>query len=355
MENNGQPIQFSPGESGIDIQWKEAVEEKYAFKKRSFVAVLDSGFAKNHQEIRDKNAYKVSERDGVPGQDDDGNGYRDDIFGWDFFDNDPDPYDFDGHGTQIASIISGANDGVGMQGISPDTYVYPLRVAGKWDDGKTRPTTAAVVEALNYIYYEPAIRIVNLSLSLGEDQLLRDTIASFDKNNRVLLICAAGNKKTNNDNVTTLPSGDESTCVVSVASVNNRGKLSEFSNYGLNSVDIAAPGENIYAATIKAKVKSHYQIDAENWLQTFSWTQNGMSWVKATRYQENLFYQSPTLTSPFNQPYFAELTNILDPINLQGTILPTLKIRSSYFVSETSRAMILISEEPWGNTSMFTK
>ena len=73
-----------------------------------------------------------------------------------------------------------------MQGIAPDTYVIPLRVAGEWFDGITRPTLAAVNEALEYVYFKPEIRVINLSLSLGKGELLAKTLDKFDQDNRVL-------------------------------------------------------------------------------------------------------------------------------------------------------------------------
>ena len=344
LENTGQSIQFSSGTKGVDIGWKQAIEEIYNPKGSSFVAVLDSGFAKDHDEIKTRNAINSEEKEGEIGNDDDQNGYIDDIYGWDFFSDDSDPYDFDGHGTQISSIIASAKDGVGIQGIAPYTYVYPLRIAGKWLDGETRPTVAAVVEALEYIYFKPSVRVVNLSIGLRESQLLRDTIDVFDNNDRVLLVCAAGNENEDNDKTTNLPSTSLSNCIISVASINNKGKLSWFSNYGEESVDLAAPGENLYAASVKYEVKKHYPIKQYSWVQSFQWTNEGNSWNLGERYQEYWFSKSPTLTSPFSLfGLYTELKNQGDPINLKGTILPRLKIRLSYNIDSTSIAGLFAS------------
>ena len=193
MENTGQEIQFDTGIAGIDIGWKQAME-LYSKKADTYVAVLDSGFAEDHNEIKDRNAFNSDEFFGVYGEDDDKNGYIDDTFGWNFIDNEPYPYDFHGHGTQISSIISGSNDGSGMQGIAPDAFIFPLKVFEIGDDGKLRPNIASVVEALNYVYFNPGIRVVNLSFGgYFEDELLSLTIEHFDRDDRVLLICSAGN------------------------------------------------------------------------------------------------------------------------------------------------------------------
>jgi hypothetical protein len=348
MENTGQQILFEPGIADIDIGWKKAMEI-YTKKANSYVAVLDSGFAEDHIEIKDRNAINTDEHSGQLGKDDDNNGYVDDTYGWDFYDNDPNPYDFHGHGTQISSIISAANDGAGMQGISPDTFIFPMRVAGQWEDGVTRPTLASVVEALNYIYYNPGIRVVNLSITLPEDELLALTIEQFDQNDRVLLICAAGNDKINIDLNSILPASLNSDCIISVASVNSSGDLSFFSNYGKSNVDLAAPGEKIYAATVKEVIQKHYPIDSTSWIQAFNWSESPLSWLRGEVYQESYFYKSATFVTPFTAiPFVTELTNLVDPIDLSNSIMPTLKLKLMYNIKPPSFAYLFASSKALG-------
>ena len=348
MENTGQQILFEPGIADIDIGWKKAMEI-YTKKANSYVAVLDSGFAEDHIEIKDRNAINTDEYLGQLGKDDDNNGYVDDTYGWDFYDNDPNPYDFHGHGTQISSIISAANDGAGMQGISPDTFIFPMRVAGQWEDGVTRPTLASVVEALNYIYYNPGIRVVNLSISLPEDELLALTIEQFDQNDRVLLICAAGNDKINIDLKSIIPASLNSDCIISVASVNSSGDLSFFSNYGKSNVDLAAPGEKIFVATIKEVIQKHHPIDPYFWTQTFNWSESPLTWYKGESYQESFFYKSPTFFTPYSSvTYFTQLTNFLDPIKIGNSIMPTLKLKLMYNIEPPSYAFLFASSDSLG-------
>ena len=348
LENTGQSILYKEGVTGVDIGWKEAMQ-LYDKKLKSYVAVLDSGFAEDHDEIKDKNAYNDSEFFGEYGKDDDGNGKVDDIWGWDFFDNDSFPYDFDGHGTSISGIISGANDGVGIQGIAPDTFIYPLRVAGPLPNGKTGPTIASVVGALNYVFEKPEIRVVNLSLGfLGSNLLLSDTVAKFDDNDQVLLICAAGNDKVNNDMISRPPSTLDSRCIISVSSIDSDGSLSWFSNYGQNSVDIAAPGNDIYLADITRSTKKHFPIYPPEWTQSFSWNTEGIRWLEGSLNQESYYFKSPTFLSPFEVDIYAsELVNFFAPIDLSSTIQPVLRVRANYILFD-SVAYLYVSSDRLG-------
>jgi hypothetical protein len=354
LENTGQEIQFDTGVAGIDIGWKQAMAI-YSKKENSYVAVLDSGFAEDHDEIKDKNAINITEFFGEDGKDDDKNGYTDDIYGWDFFSGDPNPYDFNGHGTKISSVVSGANDGIGMQGIAPDTYVIPLRVAGEWFDGITRPTLSAVNEALEYVYFKPGIRVINLSLSLGKGDLLAKTLDKFDQDNRVLVVCSASNGGVDNigddnDLEQIMPASLGNDCIISVASIDHKGGLSKFSNYGKTSVDLAAPGEAIYMATIKDKLKEYYPIRPSYWSQTFGWTESPLSWIQGSLYQESIWYKSPTFFSPYTTvPFMTELTNFLDTIDISQSIQPKIVLNLNYqIVGDGSIGFLYSSDKPLG-------
>ena len=159
LDNTGQTIRHVSGKANIDIGWKNAFG-RYRKLKNTYVAVLDSGFARDHPELQGRLAISIAENTGTLGVDDDDNNYTDDVIGWDFIDNDNDPYDFAGHGTQVAAIIAGAKDGFGIQGISQDAYICPIRVLNRDGTG----STAHLLEALQYINEYPGIRIINLSL-----------------------------------------------------------------------------------------------------------------------------------------------------------------------------------------------
>ena len=315
LDNTGQSIRWFSGTSGIDIGWLDALD-LYQKKETSFVAVFDSGFAKDHSELIGRNAYRNGESAGIAGFDDDNNGYIDDINGWDFIDNDNDPYDFKGHGTQVAGIIAAVKDGKGIQGITDDTFIYPLRVLDR--DG--RGNTADIVEALEYVYQNPGVRIINISLGGGSfDPLLAEQFKMFEKDDKVLIVAAAGNggpdgKGDNNDWFPYYPSTYNSSSIISVASIDQKGNVSSFSNYGSSTVDIAAPGESIRVATVERELKFTQQADGNGWMEQFFWSQSSKSW-KRTYYGITPWMESPRSYTNHStvQPSFLDLSNMKDP------------------------------------------
>jgi hypothetical protein len=316
LENTGQLVNLRFGTSSIDIGWKQAMS-RYVRQIDTYVAVLDSGFAKDHQELLNRHLKTVSEMDGISGFDDDNNGYVDDADGWDFIDNDNNPYDFKGHGTQVAGIISSNQDGFGIQGISPDAHIKPLRVLNREGSG----STAKLAEALEYIYFLPSFRILNVSLgSEVHDELVAETIKIFEKDDRVLIVCAAGNggtdgKGDNNDQSPFYPSSYDSNCIISVSSINQSGEPSVFSNYGLDSVDIAAPGENIRVATINRELYSTITPDGSGWSEKFFWIDSiAKSWSRKL-YGSYYWFESPRFYTSASElhPPLIDLTNAKDP------------------------------------------
>lgn len=316
LENTGQLVNLRFGTSSIDIGWKKAMS-RYVRQTDTYVAVLDSGFAKDHQELLNRHLKTVSERDGIAGFDDDSNGYVDDADGWDFIDNDNNPYDFKGHGTQVAGIISSNQDGFGIQGISPDAHIKPLRVLNR----EGRGSTAKLAEALEYIYFKPSFRILNVSLgSEVHDELVAETIKIFEKDDRVLIVCAAGNggtdgKGDNNDQSPFYPSSYDSNSIISVSSINQSGALSVFSNYGLDSVDIAAPGENIRVATINRELYSTITPDGSGWSEKFYWIDSIVKSWSRKLYGSYYWLESPRFYTGASElhPPPIDLTNAKDP------------------------------------------
>ena len=311
LENTGQSINHTYGAPNIDIGWKAAIE-KYSKKINTYVAVADSGFAKDHQELSGKEVFSIPEKNGLLFNDDDGNGYVDDVSGWDFVDNDPDPYDFKGHGTQVSGIISSNADGVGVQGIAPDAYIMPLRVLNSEGGGSIFST----VRALEYVYFNPAFRIVNLSLGgYYNDPLIQQIVEAFEQNDFVLLVCAAGNEGLNNDQTPSYPASYDSSSVLSVGSINQNANLSEFSNYGEETVDIVAPGENIRAATVLRTFDSEYKADGLLWRETFWWTDSISTSYTREQYGSHYWLESPdyyNFASTLHSP-FIDLRNAKDP------------------------------------------
>lgn len=339
LENTGQWVNFTTGVEGVDIGWKEAMS-RYVKQADTHVAVMDSGFAKDHKELLKRHLKTVLEIDGISGVDDDGNGYVDDAEGWDFIDGDNDPYDFKGHGTQVAGIISSNQDGVGVQGISPDAYIKPLRVLNRDGSG----TSAALAEALEYIYNKPSFRIVNLSLgSAVNDPLVEETIRIIEKDDRVLIVCAAGNggvdgRGDDNDQLPFYPASYDSNIIVSVSAIDRSGNLSLFSNYGSDSVDIAAPGENLKVITIKRELRGTLSADGISWRETFSWKDSIIKSWSRKLYGSTYWMESP-------RSYTYSSTIMPSYINLIGMKDPRLNLKVAYSLIRTDSMWLSLTDD----------
>ncbi len=204
------------------------------------VAVVDTGVNYNHPDL----GTNIKTNPGEifsNGLDDDGNGYVDDYYGYDFAAIDGDPADENGHGTHCAGIIGGAgNNGAGVAGINWSVGILPVRVLDAAGSG----TNADVAAGIRYAVTRGASAI---SLSLGgEDSsaTIDDAIAAAQASG-ILVVAAAGNQSTNNDVFPVYPASSALENVLSVAATNSSDRLASFSNYGARSVDVAAPGEEI--------------------------------------------------------------------------------------------------------------
>ena len=239
LENTGQVTNGYVGKPGADIDAVTAWQ-RTGNNAQITVAVIDSGVDLDHPDI-------VSSLWSNPGEipangiDDDGNGKIDDIHGWDFVDNDNLPQDATGHGTHVAGIIAAATDnGVGIAGLAKNARIMALRFIDGFDLGATSDAIAAIEYAL-----DNGATIINCSWgSAYYSYALRDTMAAAD----ALFICAAGNNAGNNDAAPFYPASYDSWNVLAVAATNSQDSLAWFSNYGNVSVDLAAPGSNIYSA-----------------------------------------------------------------------------------------------------------
>jgi subtilisin family serine protease len=251
LENTGQIVNGIQGEEGFDIDWLEAMEV-YDPKELVVVAVLDSGTAYYHPEFWSLSGswttlwLNYPELNGIDYYDDDNNGYIDDIWGYDFFDNDTVPVDENGHGTLCASIIAGIhNNAIKGIGISPDVEIMTLRVGN--DLGQV--SSFAWMSAMEYAADNGA-KILNCSFGGPSYSWFgQETIREMEDRG-ILVVCAAGNNGTNNDDLPQYPANYLGSNVLSVASVDPKGNLSYFSNYGVRTVDIAAPGSSIFGAAV---------------------------------------------------------------------------------------------------------
>ena len=204
------------------------------------VAVIDTGLDYNHPELKDRAWHNPGEIAGN-GIDDDGNGYVDDIYGWDFCNNDSDPMDDHGHGTHCSGTITGTgNNGVGVAGVSWNARVMGLKFLCANGSGNIYSASLAV----RYAADNHATLTSNSWGGGGYSQALYDTILYAQTKNQ-LFVAAAGNAATNIDITNSYPAGYDLPNIISVAASDSGDGKASFSNYGATRVDLTAPGVGI--------------------------------------------------------------------------------------------------------------
>jgi len=204
------------------------------------VAVVDTGVAYQHPDLINNIWANEGETSCTDGIDNDGNGYIDDCLGWDFIGNDNDPTDYYGHGTHVAgTITAGGNNSLGITGVMWHARIMPLRFLGVSGSG----TTDDAISAILYANANGAHVINNSWGGDGFSQALKDAIDASP----AVVVCAAGNDGIDSDASPFYPASYTSANIISVAATDHNDALASFSNYGAATVDLAAPGVNIYS------------------------------------------------------------------------------------------------------------
>ena len=197
------------------------------------VAVVDTGIDYDHPDLSANVWMNEAERDGEEGVDDDGNGYVDDVYGWDFHNEDADPLDDNGHGTHCAGTIAAmGNNGIGVVGVAWTSRVMGVKALSASGTGASASLAQAVVYAA-----DNGARVLSLSWGLrAHPQVIRDAV-EYAHEAGCIVVAAAGND--GEDVVDYSPAGENR--VIAVASTDRYDERSTFSNTGAG-IDVAAPG-----------------------------------------------------------------------------------------------------------------
>jgi thermitase len=219
--------------------------------KNTIVAVIDTGIDELHEDLK-SNLWSNPGESGLDakgkdkstnGIDDDENGFIDDVHGWNFVSQNNKLNDNHGHGTHIAGIIGAeAGNKKGISGISPQVSIMVL----KYFDPKV-PNTDNLKNTIASIHYaiKMGAHIINYSgggTDFSQDE--HDAVALAEKKG-IVFVAAAGNEKSNSDIHHYYPADYNLKNIISVTAIDPTTEVLSSSNYGVHTVDIAAPGQNI--------------------------------------------------------------------------------------------------------------
>lgn len=228
-----------------------------------YIGIIDEGYMYTHEDLAANAGTNPGEIAGN-GKDDDGNGYVDDVYGWDFANNDKTVFDgtADDHGTHVAGTIGGVGgNSIGVAGVCWNVKLLSAKFLGSRGG-----TTANAIKAVDYftdLKTRHGLNLVATNNSWGGggfSQGLQDAIERANAAG-ILFIAAAGNDGLNTETNTSYPSGYPNANIIAVASITSTGALSSFSNYAVTKVDLGAPGSGIYSTlpkSSKGKVVSGY-------------------------------------------------------------------------------------------------
>ena len=248
LHNTGQTVNGGTGTAGVDIGFLDAWGMAKPSSTQIVVAVIDSGLDLTHPDLL-ANVWTNPGEIAGDGVDNDGNGYVDDIHGYDFVSNDMDATDSGLHGTHVSGIIAAvANNSVGVAGTAFQARLMPLKVS---IDGSTIDT-ASTIAALDYVVMMKGrgvnIVAINASYGGGNSSTVESNAIQAAGNAGIVFCTAAGNDATDNTKIPTYPANYRLANMIVVAASDASDKLASFSDYG-SKVDLAAPGTNIFSTT----------------------------------------------------------------------------------------------------------
>ncbi|HEX8096710.1 MAG TPA: S8 family peptidase, partial [Pyrinomonadaceae bacterium] len=267
------------GVPGADIKAEQAWNTTTG-SRGIVVGVIDEGVDINHEDLKANVWTNPGETPG-DGIDNDGNGFVDDVNGWDFANNDNTVFDYpfatypapngsytgdtDDHGTHVSGTIGAVgNNGTGVVGVNWQVSLMPLKFLKKGGGDDANAIKAVLyAKKMRDLWASSGgakganVRVLSNSYGGGGfSQAFLDAIKSAGDSG-ILFVAAAGNEGANNDSSPHYPSSYEASNLIAVASTTSSDTLSGFSNYGATSVNIAAPGSGIWSTTPKNTYSSY--------------------------------------------------------------------------------------------------
>ena len=199
------------------------------------VAVIDTGLDYYHRDLPVTSVFH-NLQEVLNGRDDDGNGYVDDLIGWNFVDGNGNPWDHSGHGTHVAGIIAaGTGNGEGIAGMNPRARILPLKVLNFMGYGRG----SRVAEAIYYAVGKGA-RVINLSLGGAQTSQTARRAIDYADSKGVVVVVAAGNE--GRDIAGKGPAASPNVITVGASGPDDR--RAPFANYG-REIDLVAPGVDV--------------------------------------------------------------------------------------------------------------
>ncbi|WP_193199380.1 S8 family peptidase [Nostoc sp. MG11] len=205
------------------------------------VAVVDTGVDYNHEDLKN-NIWTNTKEIAGNSIDDDGNGYIDDVYGWNFANNNNNIQDNNGHGTHISGTIAGENNNYGVTGIAYDAKIMPVKVLNESGSGSS--TSVA-----NGIYYavDNGADVINLSLGSNYSNRTLKSAVEYASSKGVIVVMAAGN---DGESLPDYPARYANKSGIAVGAVDRNNTIADFSNRsGSNEITyVTAPGIGIYSS-----------------------------------------------------------------------------------------------------------
>ncbi len=235
---------------GADMVEAPEVWEQGHTGKGVIVAVLDTGVDYNHSDLND-NIWTNTKEIAGNGIDDDGNGYIDDVYGWNFSGNDNDVLDRNGHGTHVAGTIAGENNDFGVTGIAYDAQIMPVKVLDDSGSG----SYSSVADGIYYAVDNGA-QVINLSLGGSRSSIQLELAIKYADSKGVTVVMAAGN---NSDSEPGYPGRYADDFGIVVGAVDSDNQMADFSNRAGddNLAYVTAPGVDVYSTVPNNRYDSY--------------------------------------------------------------------------------------------------